>query len=50
MMKPNLLGVDLILTVFKSELVHCLIERFHSIPRDIKDKEKGGHVGVPNNR
>ena len=26
------------------------IERFHSIPRDIKDKEKGGHVGLPNNR
>ena len=25
-------------------------ERFHSFPRDIKDKEKGGHVGVPNNR
>ena len=28
---------------------HMKIERFHSIPKDIKDTEKVSHVGVPKN-
>ena len=31
----------------RSLVSHDFTERFHSIPRDIKDKEKGGNVGVP---
>ena len=26
------------------------MERFHSAPGDLNDKEVGGHVGVPNKR
>ena len=33
----------------EKKLSFCM-ERFHSTPKDITDKEQGGHVGVPNKR